>query len=63
MNIKFLVDESSGRKLAEELRRKDFDAIYVADFARGAQDEKIIQIALNESRILITNDKELVKIA
>lgn len=63
MNLKFLVDESTGIKIVEELRRSNFNAIYIGDVARGTEDEKIIQMSLDEERILITNDKELTKIA
>jgi predicted nuclease of predicted toxin-antitoxin system len=55
---KFLVDESSGKKLSSELVRMGFDALYVGDLMRGARDEDVIKSAYREDRILVTNDKD-----
>jgi len=40
------------------LREEGHDVIYIAEEAPSIKDEKIIQLALKENRILITNDKD-----
>lgn len=56
--LKFLVDESSGIKLAQFLQRAGFDVISVIKTMPGAQDEEILAWAFRDSRILVTNDKD-----
>ena len=56
--LKFLVDESSGKKLASSLKEKGYDAEYIDKEFLGADDETILKIAIKEDRILITNDKD-----
>ncbi len=55
---KFIVDESTGDKVAELLRTEGFDVVSVISQMRGADDLSIIQRALNEGRIIVTNDKD-----
>ncbi len=56
--LKFLVDESTGRKVAIAIRSEGFDTISVIDDLRGARDLAIIQRAIKEQRIIVTNDKD-----
>jgi|SRR3989338_874902 len=56
--LRFLIDESSGKKLAGFLKEKGFDAVYVGDWLKGADDEAILQKSNQEDRILITNDSD-----
>lgn len=56
--LKFLVDNSSGKKLANALKDKKYDVIYVGDDFPFAEDEEILKIAEKQDRILITNDKD-----
>ncbi len=56
--LRLLIDESTGRKVARALAESGFDVLYVADVMRGAGDEKILQFAEQEKRILVTNDKD-----
>lgn len=56
--LKFLVDNSSGKKLATALKDKKFDVIYAGDDFPFAEDEEILERAEQEDRILITNDKD-----
>lgn len=56
--LKFLVDESSGRKVAETLLQDGFDAISAIRLMRSAKDKVILKKAVNDDRILITNDKD-----
>ena len=55
---KFLVDESSGSRLAKSLKEKGYDTIYCGDYYSGVPDEEIIKKAKKEKRIIITNDKD-----
>lgn len=56
--LRFLVDNSSGRKLANSLKDKNYDVIYAGNVLPEANDEEILKRAEEENRILITNDKD-----
>jgi predicted nuclease of predicted toxin-antitoxin system len=45
-------------RVVEELRKKGFDVLSVAEDMRGFDDEKILKTAIRENRILVTNDKD-----
>ena len=55
--MKFLVDECTGPAVARWLEQRGHDAFSVYDQARGIDDNRIIEIAQAEERILITNDR------
>jgi predicted nuclease of predicted toxin-antitoxin system len=55
--MRFLVDECTGPAMASWLRDRNHDVFSVFDEARGMDDDSIITKALDENRILITNDK------
>lgn len=57
-NIKFLLDENLGYKIAIFLRDKEFDVKSVLEDYRGISDTKVLQIANKEKRIIITLDKD-----
>jgi len=56
--LKFLVDECTGTKVAEWLTAQLHDVFSVYDEARGVSDYEILDLAVNENRILITIDKD-----
>ncbi|MBI2664599.1 DUF5615 family PIN-like protein [Candidatus Woesearchaeota archaeon] len=56
--LKFLVDESSGNKLAAALIKEGHDALYAGEVLRGESDGSVLAKSLKENRILITNDKD-----
>lgn len=56
--MRFLVDESTGPFVARWLRELGHDVFSVYEQARGLRDEAVIQKALDENWILITNDKD-----
>ncbi len=56
--MKFLIDESVEKPIVDWLRDRKYDVEYVAESSSGITDEEVIRIANNESRILITNDKD-----
>jgi len=56
--LKFLVDESTGLKVSEELKQMGFDTVSVIETMKGTEDIAVIQKALEENRIIISNDKD-----
>ena len=50
--LKFLVDESAGKKLSNFLLDKKFDAIYVGDIMPQASDAKVVEFTEKDKRIL-----------
>ena len=56
--MRFLVDECTGPAVARWLRDQQHEVFSVYEEARGLDDEAIIQKALAENWILITNDKD-----
>ncbi len=57
--MRFLIDECTGPRVAEWLRKQGYEVFSVYDEARGLDDDSIIQKAFEEGWILITNDKVL----
>jgi len=57
-NIKFLIDECTGSKVAEWLENEGYEVYSVFDKSRGISDEEIIQKASEEDWVLVTNDKD-----
>ncbi len=55
--MRFLVDECTGRILAQWLRDQSHEGFSVYEEARELDDDGIIEKALAENWILITNDK------
>jgi len=56
--MKFLVDECAGASVADCLRDAGHDVVAVAEVMPQANDEQILERAVLESRILVTNDKD-----
>ena len=56
--MRFLVDECTGPAVANWLRQQGHEVFSVYDQARGLGDGRIIQRAVEEDWILITNDKD-----
>ena len=54
----FVVDESTGMAVVEYLRNAAHDVLSVAEAMSQANDDKIIDRAVQEGRIIITNDKD-----
>lgn len=55
--MQFLVDECTGPAAARWHERAGHDVVSVYDKLRGAEDSTLMELALREERILITNDK------
>lgn len=56
--MKFIVDECTGPAVAKWLRQQGHDVFSVYDQARGMRDDEVMQTAVDQQRILITNDKD-----
>jgi len=56
--MRFLVDECTGPVVSRWLREQGNDVFSVYEQARGMTDDAIIEKAIIEERILITNDKD-----
>ncbi|QHT66627.1 hypothetical protein GXP67_08145 [Rhodocytophaga rosea] len=60
--LKFIIDTQLPPILADFLKQNGFDAIHTTFFTDGhlLQDKEIIEIALTESRIIITKDNDFI---
>lgn len=56
--MRFVVDECTGPVVARWLRESGHDVYSVYDEARGLDDGNVLQLAVRENRILITNDTD-----
>jgi predicted nuclease of predicted toxin-antitoxin system len=56
--MRFIVDESAGAAVVDYLRIAGHDVLAVAETIPQADDPEILIRAMNERRILITNDKD-----
>lgn len=56
--MRFLADESCDFSVVRTLRAADHDVVAVAEVALGAPDELVIERALSNKRILLTEDKD-----
>ncbi len=55
--MKFLVDECTGISVSIKLGQLGHDSISVIECMKGASDAEIMERAVEEKRIIITNDK------
>lgn len=56
--MRLLVDECTGPRVANWLREQGHDVVYIGDDASGMRDTEVIEFAVSERRILITNDRD-----
>src|SRR4051794_29291914 len=56
--MRFLVDECAGPSVARWLASQGHDVFSVFDSARGISDVEILERALADERIVVTNDKD-----
>lgn len=56
--MRFIVDESSGTALASWLRSEEHDAVSIREVLPRLPDEQILELAVRENRIVVTNDKD-----
>ena len=55
--MKLILDENMGEPLVSSLRNAGSDVLSVFETARGSDDVEVLAIAVDESRILLTYDK------
>ena len=55
--MRFLADESCDFAAVRALRTEGFDVLSIAEASAGADDQRVIEPALRERRILLTEDK------
>jgi predicted nuclease of predicted toxin-antitoxin system len=56
--MKFLADESCSGPVIRALLEAGHDVASIAQVAMGASDEQVLERALNEQRVLITEDRD-----
>jgi len=56
--LRFVVDESTGRAVADFLRASGCDVVGVSETMPEADDADILSLAVREDRIVVTNDKD-----
>lgn len=54
--MNFLADESCAGQIIRALREAGHDVIAIAEVARGSADEEVLDRAVKEKRVLITED-------
>lgn len=58
MELKFLVDENVEYTVVHYLRKQGYDVLSIAESHPSLDDVDILQKAVQEHRIIITNDKD-----
>lgn len=56
--MKLLADECCDAPLVSALRSDGHDVVYIQELAPGSNDQTVLQLALVEQRILLTEDKD-----
>lgn len=56
--MKFLADECCDVVIVEGLRQDGHDVFFVAESMRGAKDQVVLQTGADQSRIVLTDDKD-----
>lgn len=56
--LKLLIDECVPYRVVVKLREEGFDVLSVAESMKSAKDETILEAALVQKRVLVTNDKD-----
>jgi predicted nuclease of predicted toxin-antitoxin system len=56
--MNFLADESCAGPVIRALRETGHDVVAIAEVAKGATDEQVLERAVNEKRVLITEDRD-----
>jgi predicted nuclease of predicted toxin-antitoxin system len=56
--MNFLADESCAGPVIRALREAGHDVVAISEVAVGAADDEVLERALNEKRVLITEDRD-----
>jgi len=54
----FVADESCAGPVIQALREAGHDVVAIAEVAKGASDDQVLECALKEKRVLITEDRD-----
>lgn len=57
--MRFLADENCDFALIRALRDARHDVVSVSESYQGCEDEKLIELARQENRLFLTEDKDL----
>jgi len=61
--VKFLVDECTGIWVSRKLVQMGFDSISVIECMQGVSDKEVIRRAVEDNRVIVTNDKYFGRLA
>ena len=56
--MNFVADESCAKPVVLALREAGHDVVSIGEVAPGATDQQVLERALNERRVLITEDRD-----
>jgi predicted nuclease of predicted toxin-antitoxin system len=56
--VRFLADESCDFAIVRRLQEAGYEVLAVSQVASGADDERVIELAVGDDRILLTEDKD-----
>lgn len=56
--MKFLADENLDAQIVEQLRQEGHQVLYVVEMEPGIPDDVVLNLANQESALLLTNDKD-----
>ena len=56
--MNFMADESCAGPVIRALREAGHEVVAISEVAKGATDEQVLERALNEKRVLITEDRD-----
>jgi predicted nuclease of predicted toxin-antitoxin system len=58
MTLSFLADVNVEKGLVDHIRASGYDIKWIPDYDRQMSDDMLLEMAVREKRILITNDKD-----
>lgn len=61
--LKFLIDHNVPRSVGLSLKRKGYNVKLVKTIDPEMSDRQIVRLALNENRIVLSNDKDFIHLA
>lgn len=56
--MKFLADENFEPQFVERMRREGHEVIFLEEYEAGIEDVRVLEIAVTENAVVITNDKD-----